>query len=111
MAAPPARAQAYYDYDYLIRLLPIGDSGELAEPLDPFLSVVPRSARDLVASGSCFLFRVIWRFDEDLVPKSASFADGCAKCERVNEFNHWTAHGGVICVTFMLFESLCPCLH
>ncbi|PUZ71579.1 hypothetical protein GQ55_2G324300 [Panicum hallii var. hallii] len=63
MAAPPARAQAYYDYDYLIRLLPIGDS------------------------------------------------DGCAKCERVNEFNHWTAHGGVTCVTFMLFESLCPCLH
>jgi len=31
MAAPPARARA--DYDYLIKLLLIGDSGELAEPL------------------------------------------------------------------------------
>jgi hypothetical protein len=32
MAAPPARARA--DYDYLIKLLLIGDSGEL-EPLAP----------------------------------------------------------------------------
>jgi hypothetical protein len=77
MAAPPARARA--DYDYLIKLLLIGDSGELAEPLATFLSVVPRSARDLVASGSCFLFRVIRCFDWDLVPRSASAADGCAK--------------------------------
>ena len=35
MAAPPVRARA--DYDYLIKLLLIGDSGELAEPLS-FLS-------------------------------------------------------------------------
>jgi hypothetical protein len=33
---PPVRAQA--DYDYLIKLLLIGDNGELAEPLIPFLS-------------------------------------------------------------------------
>jgi hypothetical protein len=31
MAAPPARARA--DYDYLIKLLLIGDSGEFPEPL------------------------------------------------------------------------------
>lgn len=30
MAAPPARARA--DYDYLIKLLLIGDSGEFPEP-------------------------------------------------------------------------------
>lgn len=51
MAAPPARARA--DYDYLIKLLLIGDSGEL---LVPFIrsAVAARSARDLIASVSCF---------------------------------------------------------
>jgi hypothetical protein len=39
MAAPPARARA--DYDYLIKLLLIGDSGEC--PLDLSLSLSIKS--------------------------------------------------------------------
>ena len=51
------------------------------------------------------LLRVIWRFDWDPVPKSASAPNGCAKCEWVNEFiNHWMALGGVtfVRVTMLL---------
>jgi hypothetical protein len=57
MAAPPARARA--DYDYLIKLLLIGDSGEFPEPLAiPSLPVRARSARDLITSGTWFVFRI-----------------------------------------------------
>lgn len=76
MAAPPARARA--DYDYLIKLLLIGDSGEFS-----------RSTRDLMASGSSFMFSVIWSLNWDLVPKSIS-VDATAKCEWVNESKYLT---------------------
>jgi hypothetical protein len=56
MAAPPARARA--DYDYLIKLLLIGDSGEFIGPLSLSISSLSlslsRSTRDLVVSGLSF---------------------------------------------------------
>jgi len=43
MAAPPARARA--DYDYLIKLLLIGDSGEFIGPLSLSISSLSIYAR------------------------------------------------------------------
>jgi hypothetical protein len=59
MAAPPARARA--DYDYLIKLLLIGDSGES-------LPLPPRSARDLVRGLIC-------RHGWDLAPPLDQFTE------------------------------------
>jgi hypothetical protein len=89
MAAPPARARA--DYDYLIKLLLIGDSGELAEPLAP----LPPCRPSICARSGCF--GIVLSPPCDLAFQLGSgtqisvCADGCAKCEWANEFNHWTA--------------------
>jgi hypothetical protein len=73
MAAPPARARA--DYDYLIKLLLIGDSGELAATSQPLPLLSYLDLREI-----CFVrghvvmsrFCVIWRSNWDPAPRSVS---------------------------------------
>jgi hypothetical protein len=87
MAAPPARARA--DYDYLIKLLLIGDSGEFIGHLNLSISSLSLS---LSLSLVCC---VIWSLNWDLVPNSIS-VDVTAKCEWVDESkvsNHLRAFG------------------